>query len=181
MNIHDLDTWLAKGLTQFSSSKIYKLAPGAFAYQKSLVTVNIPNVTVFPQDVFYSCENLTTISANNITSLGSNSLCGCSALNQIDLSHVTYATSYAICGNYALSSINLASLETLNWGAIWDLYGKIWIPSTCRINGANFNNKRSNAVIYTDAEEKPDNWVNDWNQSGYSVVWGATHEEFENA
>lgn len=182
MNIHDLDTWLAKNITQFNSSKITKLAPGAFAIQKKLTTVTIPNVTVIPSYAFYMCNSLTTINANEIIQLNNESLSNCQSLTNIDLSHVKYAYSYSICGNDSLMSIDLASLEVLNWGAIWNIYGKIWIPSTCRIVASNFIYKSTDsAVIYTDAIQKPDDWVNDWNQAGYTVVWGATHEEFENA
>ena len=160
MNVHDLDSWIAKTITQFSSTKINKLAPGAFACQSSLVNVNIPNVTVLPRFAFYQCSLLSTLTTGTLTVLQGDCLCGCSALSNLDLTHVTEISAYAI----------------------WDAYGKVWLPSTCNIRGSNFNHEgNGNGIIYTDATEKPSNWVDGWNQTNYPVIWGATHEDFLNA
>lgn len=182
MNVHDLDSWIAKTITQFSSTKINKLAPGAFACQSSLVNVNIPNVTVLPRFAFYQCSLLSTLTTGTLTVLQGDCLCGCSALSNLDLTHVTEISAYAICGCNALTSLDLSGLQYLYWAGVWDAYGKVWLPSTCNIRGSNFNHEgNGNGIIYTDATEKPSNWVDGWNQTNYPVIWGATHEDFLNA
>ena len=72
----------------------------------------------------------------------------------------------------------------MSYNCFWkSTFDKICLPSTCVIIGENFHEKASevDTVIYTDATEKPSSWDNEWNYCGHTVMWGSTHEDFENA
>ena len=178
----NFENWITKNLTEFSSSNITKLATGIFAYQHQLVTVNIPNVTGLSEGCFYYCDNLENLTTGSLVRLESDCLCGCSSIAYLDVSQVTYVGTNAFNGNSSLTSLDFASLEVLADGALWSLsVDKVWIPSTCIINGRNFYTYNQNLKIFTDAETKPESWSNDWNYNNSEVVWGATHADFENA
>ena len=186
MDKTELGIWLNKNVTSFSSSKILKLAPGAFSNQSDLTSINLPNVTILPPYAFYECYNLTQFITGKLTRLGDFSLTGCYLIPSLDVSGVKYLGRNVFGGNHLteLKVLDFKNLETMSYNCFWkSTFEKIWLPSTCVIIGENFHEKASevDTVIYTDATEKPSSWDNEWNYCGHTVMWGSTHEEFENA
>ena len=114
MDKTELGIWLNKNVTSFSSSKIVKLAPGAFSNQSDLTSINLPNVTILPPYAFYECYNITQFITGKLTRLGDFSLTNCYSIPSLDVSGVKYLGRYVFGGNHLteLKVLDFKNLET---------------------------------------------------------------------
>lgn len=157
-------------ITFIDNSDITVLPTYAFSGCYNLISVNLPNVTTIGDGSFISCSNLQMLNIPNVTEIPINCISS-NVLNELDLPNVTYMDQGAVAGCSSLR--------------------KIWISDKCTgMYGAGNPPFRgdSNLTLYTNLTEAPVGWAEGWDYLSYnngseriSVVWGATHEDYENA
>ena len=101
---------------------------------------------------------------------------------------VTVIDEYAFYYCSSLTSVYLSdNLEEIRYAAFGycDSLTTIFIPASVNIMESYiFNNSPTTIRIYCEASEKPDGWIDDWNQVSYSdttlytVIWGVTRAEY---
>lgn len=157
-------------IATIDNSDITTLQPYAFAACYNLTSVNLPNVTTIGMHAFASCLNLQTLNIPKVTEIPLNCISS-NALTELDLPNVTYMNQGAVGGCPYLR--------------------KIWISDKCTgMYGAGNPPFRgdTNLTLYTNLTEAPVGWAEGWDYLNYndgseriSVVWGATHADYENA
>lgn len=177
-------------LTSISFPKLTSIGScgmqSTFIFCDSLKTINFPNLTTignYGMSSVFSSNFLTSVNFPNLTTIDS---CG-------------MRETFSSCIN--LTSLDLPSLSGSIYGNTF--YGnynlrKIWIPkevTTIRssydasegsisFSYSPFYNCSSDLVIYTDAPERLEGWsdycfhIDSTNEA--TVIYGATHEDFEN-
>ncbi|WP_294143866.1 hypothetical protein [uncultured Clostridium sp.] len=141
------------------------ITPGTI-YSAFMGCTSMENI-VFPQD----------FNAKMITD-ARNTFSNCISLIELDLSLFDFKMTNSTVGNQNF------------------LYGcknirKLWVPSDITIRsvqekyGLTWGIGNETCLIYTDAKEKPSAWGTYWNSCAagktLTVIWGATHEEYEQA
>ena len=155
-----------------------------FGYSENLREVNSPMITRVNDYSFQGYTSLQKVTTQNVQTFGDYAFDNCTNLESVDTSSGVYFYRYCFSNCKKIDSLDFSSAYDIYYQAFYNCTGlrKIWLPSTCVIIGENFHEKASEVdTVYTDATEKPSSWDNEWNYCGHTVMWGSTHEEFENA
>jgi hypothetical protein len=165
-------------LTSIDCSSATYIGTYAFA-SSNLTSIDCSSATYIGNYAFTS-SNLTSIDCSSATYIGDRAFYGCTNLTSIDCSSAKNIGNYALGSCKNLTSIDCSSATYIGIYAFTDCtkLKKVWIPSTCTTIGSTaFNNNPNSCTLYTDATEKPSGW----SSVPSNVVYGATHEDFENA
>lgn len=145
----------------------------------NLTTVDMPAAINLGGWIFQSCTNLTTVNMPNLRSTNVYLFRDCKALTNIDLPSLTSCGPATFYGCTSLTTLDMSNVKTIDYTAFSGCTGlkKIWIPSTCTTIGGSAFVGAGSCTLYTDAAEQPSGW----SSVPSNVVYGATHEDFENA
>ena len=138
-------------------NSVISIGYGAFSYCTSMESISISSkITSIDSDTFAGCSSLTSITIpDGVTSIGSSAFSRCSSLTS-----VTVPDGVTSIGDYAFSECS--SLTS------------IIIPNSIISIGKYVFNDCNALTIYAEAESKPNNWDNDWNNSNLPVIWKST-------
>ena len=131
-----------KTITTYTSNKIKKIGPYAFAFCQSLtdadfsnvrdigdhafyecsnlVNINIPLATVINSYTFYNCNSLANISLPQVTNIGEQAFYRCRSLVNIDISQVTSVGDQAFYDCDSLVNISLPQVTSISSYAFHD-------------------------------------------------------------
>ena len=146
-------------------------------------TVKIPQtymghrITKIASYAFYGCENLTHVELQStLTEISEYAFYGCQKLVSINLKYVTKIGEYAFSKCYALEEIELGNqLVSIGNGAFEYCIGleSVTIPKyVSSIGYGAFPSANSNLKVYTQCQEKPQ----DWSLDNLVVIWGYSGE-----
>lgn len=156
------------------------------------VSINIGQLTSIGASCFRNAGIYSTnFDFSNLTDLPTYSFAGVTTAENSDDIDLTFnfnmvSTVGTSCfkGSYYISVLDFPVLTSIGGTAFQDCTSltKIWIPATCtKINLNAFKGcDKYTLTIYTEHVSKPSGWSSSWNPSNCTVVWGATHEDFEN-
>ena len=82
-------------------------------YNRSLVSVSLPNVTGVPNQAFQGCDKLERVSLPLVTSVGANAFRGCVKLEAADLPSATSVSVYTFYGCTGLKSVSLPNVTSV--------------------------------------------------------------------
>ena len=158
-----------------------------------ITSVDNSDITSVPSYTFCGCSYIQSINLPNVTTCGDNSFSQCSRLSNVNVVNLTEAPYYCLSDNHTLQSLDLPNVTRIRPSAFQDCENlrKIWLSNKCLIidetqgwDSPFYNDKK--LTLYTDLTSAPVGWGLNWNvvdsnSNTINVVWGATHEEFENA
>jgi hypothetical protein len=187
--------------TSLSLPNVENVGSCAFYASTKLTDIQLPSCKNLGEYACQSCSSLKTItigtdcdilkgsfyqlsSLNEViglpSSIGISAFYYCTSLTSIDLSNAVKIDSSAFYYCYSLSSIlDLLSVAYIGPQAFYQCSNlkKVWVPSTCTTIGDSAFYSTGSCTLYTDAESIPSGW----SSVPSNVVYGATHEDFENA
>lgn len=97
--------------------EVITLGDSCFIDCKSIIEINLPNVTDVGASVFSNCMNLTKINLPNAINIGPTAFSECVKLESIILPNVTHLRSGAFKGCVNLKTISLPNVEFIESGA----------------------------------------------------------------
>ena len=158
-----------------------------------ITTIDNSDITSVPAYAFCGCSYIQSINLPNLTTCGNNAFSQCSSLSNVNLVNLTEAPYYCLSDNHTLQSLDLPNVTRIRQSAFQycENLRKIWLSNKCliidetQVWASPFYND-TNLTLYTDLTSAPAGWGSNWNiidknSNTLNVVWGATHEDFENA
>lgn len=98
-----------KSLKSIDTPNVVKVGERAFYMCQKVESINLPNLTTAGSYVFFRCEKAETINVPNMTSIGYQGLYGCDLVKHLNLPKVTSTSEQGCYGCYNLESIRFLS------------------------------------------------------------------------
>ena len=162
-------------------NSVTTIGNNAFDGCTHLTSVTIPNsVTIIGSYAFRNCTSLTSVTIpNSVTTIGNNAFDGCTHLTSVTIPNsVTIIGSYAFRNCTSLTSVTIpnsvTTIESYAFKRCTSLTN-VTIPSSVTTIGSDaFYNCGSLAIIYCEAESKPEGWDSNWlTGTNAKVEWGS--------
>lgn len=110
-----INQFLGGTLIDFSNANLTGITSGGFAYQRNLVSVDLPNVTAIENaDCFYNCNKLESVNLPNLINVNtSRFIIGCTALKNIVLPKLKILGNNSISYTDGLEKIDFHTIQSI--------------------------------------------------------------------
>lgn len=181
-----------RSLKKIDLPNCVSIGVNAFHYCTGLTSVNIPRVSTIKSSAFSNCINITSMYLPYCNTINSNGFDNCRSLAEVYAPNVYHLNERAFTNCNSLVSFDILTAPYVGNNVFSGCTGlkKVFISQNCRsidpTSGIHspFNGcTNSEFKIFCEATEKPSGWSEYWNYISSSaqatVVWGATHEDYE--
>lgn len=153
-----------------------------------IVSIDNSDITNLPSYTLSACNNLTSVNLPNLITLENSAISQCSSLTLLNIPNVKTIGYYGLEVDTLLTVLDLPNVETIYSSGLERCTSlrKVWISDKCTSLWPNVFRYDTNLTVYTNLSEAPNGWLEGWdnldnNGAKVNIIWGATHEQFENA